>query len=348
MPLDSVRPFYDPQGVLIDWKDGAGWTLTDALAGTLVTGAIGSGKSSGPGAMLLKAFLRSTSGLPGGCGAMFFIAKNGHADEIEDVCRRMGRGRDVIRITPGGTFQFNPLQWLAAWGDDTRGTIPTVAFLEEIASAVDPASAGGGENAFFEGAHRAKLSNLVHICQLANMPVSLPLMEAISNSSPQSVTQSNDPAWREKSECWAILCEAEAVTRNNPAARADYEVCRSYFMHKYPSLSDRTRGVVEIMFSALVRPFITRPMRQMFCEGSNITPELMFEGKLLIIDWPIQEYHQTGKLAQLTWKRAAQLAIMRRSGPPGSLRPVVLYADEAQACFISPDCVRQAGVNWCG
>ncbi len=40
-------PFYDPDGVLIDWKDGRGWTLTDALAGTLVTGSTGSGKSSG-------------------------------------------------------------------------------------------------------------------------------------------------------------------------------------------------------------------------------------------------------------------------------------------------------------
>ena len=45
-----------------------------------------------------------------------------------------------------------------------------------------------------------------------------------------------------------------------PAARADFEECESYFVQEYPALSDRTRSVVTLMFSMLVRPFITRPL----------------------------------------------------------------------------------------
>jgi hypothetical protein len=336
--MAAATPFYDPQGVLIDWKDGPGWTLTDALAGSLTTGSIGSGKSSGPGAMQRRAFLRSTAALPGGMGGIVFFAKNGEADEWVEVCGRLGRGQDVIRIVPGGRYAFNFLDWIAGWGEGgDRGPIPAVALLEEIASAVDPAGAGGsdGENAFFHGAHRSKLTNLVHLCQLAGLPVSLPLMRAISGSAPQTLAQGKDPQWQEGSVCWHMLREAEAVTANDAAAHADFEECRRYFLHDYPALSDRTRGVVEIMFTNLVRPFLTRPLRPLFCEETTVTPERCFDGAIILVDLPVQEYGLTARLAAIAWKRAFQLAVMRRSGPPGTLRPVFLFADEAQN-FLSP------------
>jgi hypothetical protein len=333
-----AAPFYDPQGVLIDWKDGPGWTLTDALAGSLTTGSIGSGKSSGPGAMQRRAFLRSTPALPGGMGGIVFFAKNGEADEWAEMCGRIGRGQDVIRVVPGGRYRFNFLDWIAGWGEGgERGPIPAVALLEEIASAVDPSAAGAGqgENAFFEAAHRNKLTNLVHICQLAGLPVSLPLMRAISSSAPQTLAHSKDPVWRQDSVCWNILREAEMATQADSAARSDFEECRRYFLLDYPALSDRTRGVIEIMFTNLVRPFLTRPLRPLFCEQTNVRPEMCFEGAIILVDIPVQEYGLTAKLAAIAWKRAFQLAVMRRSGPPGSLRPVFLFADEAQN-FLSP------------
>ncbi len=332
-----AAPFYDPQAVLIDWKDGPGWTLTDALAGSLTTGSIGSGKSSGPAAMQRRAFLRSTQALPGGMGGIVFFAKNGEVDEWVEVCAKMGRGADVIRITPGGRYGFNFLDWIAKWGEGgERGPIPAVALLEEIATAVDPGSGGGqGENAFFYGAHRNKLTNLVHLCQLANLPVSLPLIRAISSSAPQTVAQGRTVEWQRGSVCWQMLCEARALTTTDAAARADFEECERFFLLDYPSLSDRTRGVVEIMFANLVRPFLTRPLRALFCEETTVTPELCFEGKIILLDISVQEYGVTARLAALAWKRAFQLAVMRRSGPPGSLRPVFWFADEAQN-FISP------------
>jgi hypothetical protein len=341
--MAAATPFYDPQGVLIDWKDGPGWTLADALAGSLTTGSTGSGKSSGPGAMQRRAFLRSTAALPGGMGGIVFFAKNGEADEWAEVCQRLGRGQDVIRVAAGGRYRFNFLDWIAGWGEGgERGPIPAVALLEEIASAVDPAGgssggdgAGKGENAFFHGAHRSKLTNLVHLCQLAGLPVSLPLMRAISSSAPQTLAQSRDLQWQEGSVCWHMLREGEAATMSDAAARADFEECRRYFLRDYPALSDRTRGVVEIMFTGLVRPFLTRPLRPLFCEETTVRPEMCFDGAIILVDIPVQEYGLTARMAAIAWKRAFQLAVMRRSGAPGSLRPVFMFADEAQN-FLSP------------
>jgi hypothetical protein len=332
-----MAAFFAPHGTLIDFK-GQAWTLTDALSGCLVTGSTGGGKSSGPGAMLRTAFLTSTAALPGGMGGLVLLAKNGEAREWIEAAKRAGRARDIIHITAGGPYAFNFLDWIAAWGGAAeRGPIPAVAMLEEIASAVDPSSAGAGEgeNAFFAGAHRTKLMNLVHVCQLARLPVSLPLMRAISSSAPQTAAQAMDPAWKRSSACWAALCEAEDATRSEGAAIADFAECRRYFLQDYVALSDRTRGVIEIMFTNLVRPFLTRPLRPLFCEQTTITPEACFEGKITLVDIPVQEFHLTGKLAALTWKRSFQLATMRRHGPPGSLRPVFLFADECQN-FLSP------------
>jgi len=41
-------PDFDPQKVLIDWKESHGFTFADATAGVSVFGATGSGKTSGP------------------------------------------------------------------------------------------------------------------------------------------------------------------------------------------------------------------------------------------------------------------------------------------------------------
>jgi len=91
-----------------------------------------------------------------------------------------------------------------------------------------------------------------------------------------------------------------------------------------------------------VRPFLTRPLRPLFCEQTTITPEACFSGKLILVDISVQEFHLVGKLAALAWKRCFQLAVMRRSGPPGSLRPVFWFCDECQNYLSASDSEYQA------
>jgi hypothetical protein len=62
-------PDFDPQKVLIDWKESHGFTIADAQAGVSVMGATGSGKTSGPGALLARAYLKN------GFGGLVLCAK---------------------------------------------------------------------------------------------------------------------------------------------------------------------------------------------------------------------------------------------------------------------------------
>jgi hypothetical protein len=83
----------------------------------------------------------------------------------------------------------------------------------------------------------------------------------------------------------------------------------------------------------LVRPLITPPLGDIFTTTTNIKPEDAFDGKIIIVDLPVQEFRLVGRIANLAWKYCFQTAVLRRVQPADRqsfLRPVFLWADEAQ------------------
>jgi hypothetical protein len=178
----------------------------------------------------------------------------------------------------------------------------------------------------------------------AGIPVSLPLMRSIVTTAPHSPQEVENEDWQRRSACAAIIREADEATKDaETEIRNDFEECRNYWLMEYPSLSEKTRSIITLSFSMLVRPFITRPLRRLFSTDTNITPEAAFEGKIIIINLPIQEFRLAGRVAQLAWKYCFQIAVLRRTAPAGSyLRPVFLWADEAQNFVSNFDAEYQA------
>jgi type IV secretory pathway TraG/TraD family ATPase VirD4 len=142
-----------------------------------------------------------------------------------------------------------------------------------------------------------------------------------------------------------VLQEAAArVLDMDAGAKADFEECRAYWETEFPTTSFKTRSIFTLMFSMLTRPFTTRPLRRLFCEDTTITPEAAFDGKIIIIDLPVQEYRLAGRVAALAWKYCFQVAVMRRppAAPGTHHRPVFLWADEAQNFITDQDAEYQA------
>jgi hypothetical protein len=76
---------------------------------------------------------------------------------------------------------------------------------------------------------------------------------------------------------------------------------------------------------------VTRPLRKLFSSDINVRPEDTFDGKIIIVDLPVQDLRLAGRIANLAWKYCFQTAVLRRTPPKGGyLRPVFLWADEAQ------------------
>lgn len=325
-------PDYHPQTVLRDWGNGQAFHLADALTGVCVFGATGSGKTSGPAKHLAYGYLANNF------GGLVLCAKKEERRQWQQWAADCHRTDDLIIVDSTGKWRFNFLDWEASRPEASGGlTINIVAILDEIAGAIarsaGKAETGGGDGKFWEDALHHMNTNLVDLPVFAGLQVSLPLMRSIVNSAPQSLAQIADEKWQEWSQCAAILKEANKATlKASVDVRSDFEECRNYWLQEYPVLSEKTRSIITLSFSMLVRPLITRPLRKLFSTDTNVKPEDAFGGKIIIVDLPVQDFRLAGKVASLAWKYCFQVAVLRRTPPtePDTyLRPVFLWADEA-------------------
>jgi len=79
--------------------------------------------------------------------------------------------------------------------------------------------------------------------------------------------------------------------------------------------------------------FNARPLRRLLSSDTTITPEDTFNGKILLLDLPLQKYQQVGRICQFVIKYVWQRAALRRRADD-STAPVFLWSDESQN-FIS-------------
>ena len=333
-PDDLAR--FHPLTPLRRWEGGDEFRLADALTGVAVFGATGSGKTSGPAKNLAMGYLAA------GFGGLVLCAKVEERAQWQQWARDTRREGDLVIIDGKGDWRFNFLAWEAERSDEGGGlTINIVALLDEIAQAIAGDAGkteGGGDSRFFQQALSYLNANLVTLPLLAGLGVSLPVMRSILISAPQSLTEAADEQWQNTSDCAAVLAAADTATRNaDEDTRADFEECKNYFLKEFANLSDRTKSIVVLSFSMLVRAFLTRPLRRLFSADTNVRPEDTFDGKIIIVDLPVQSYRLAGRVANLAWKYCFQVAALRRSQATNVtyLRPVFLWADEYQN-FISP------------
>ncbi len=336
-------PFH-PATLLRDWGDGYGFYIADALTGIAAFGATGSGKTSGVAKHVALAYLAA------GFGGVVLTAKKEERQQWEEWAQLAGRSQDLAVFSTTSGYTFNFMDWEATRSGAGGGlTQNIVALLDEVLAAMNGGtkSEGGGDNKWFEDATHHMNMNLVDLAKLAGLSITLSLLRAIVVSAPQSLKDAQESAWKERSLCAAVLREADERTRDaGEHIRADFDECASYWLLEFPALSDKTRSIIVLSFSMLVRPFVTSPMRQLFSmPQTNITPEACFDGRIIIVDIPVQEFHLAGRLANLAWKYCFQVAVMRRELPKDKdtyLRPVFLWADEAQNFITHSDAEYQA------
>ena len=82
--------------------------------------------------------------------------------------------------------------------------------------------------------------------------------------------------------------------------REDFDECRAYWMREYTVLSEKTRSIITLSFSMLVRPFITRPLRKLFSTDIKVAPEDTFKEKVILVNLAIQEFRLAGRVANLS------------------------------------------------
>jgi hypothetical protein len=122
------------------------------------------------------------------------------------------------------------------------------------------------------------------------------------------------------------------------ADRRTYEHIEQYFINDFPKVPERTRGSIAEMFFSFSDSFRNGVLADQFMAAvldEKILPERTFEGKIIVLQFPVKTYLTTGVFAQSIYKKIWQQAVERRTIVHNS-RPVFMWVDEAQY-FLSED-----------
>lgn len=319
---------------LLQWSEKDSWTIGNAVEGTLVLGATGSGKSSGSGRQLALSMLRA------GFGGLVLTAKHDERSQWETYCREAKRLEDLVTFSPREPHRFNFLDYEASRpGEGAGHTESLVGLFSTVLETAERSSGGGGggreDDGYWRKATRQLVRNSVDLLSLATGRVSVPDLYRLIVSAPMSSAQVQSESWKASSFCFKCLGAADQRAKSAIQSR-DFELVADYFLLEFPALSEKTRSIVISTFSSTIDVIHRGVLRELFCGETNLTPDAAADGKIILIDLPVKEYAEVGVIAQVIWKYCFQRAIERRDVAT-SPRPVFLFADEAQHFVTSYD-----------
>ena len=273
-------------------------TLRDFVAGTLVMGMTGSGKSSGPRDTIFRSFIRD------GMGGVITTVKPEDVEDIRRICKEEGR-EDSLLIWNGLNGGFNFLEWILA-REGLNGIENAIEFLMRVielkkASATTP---GGKGDQFWFDTILQFLRALIPLVHAGTGTLRIDDILRCARSAPTSLAQMSDANWQAGSDFFRICALAadklDDATGNRLMA----------YWREFSNLDEKTRSNILISLTTALDALVSNDwLRHAFCEQSSIFPELCFEGIIIVLDMPVLTRHDDGLFAQQCFVLAFQRAV---------------------------------------
>jgi hypothetical protein len=309
---------------------GHPFTVRDACEGVLVLGGLGSGKTSGSGALLAKKYLTN------GFGGLVLTAKEEEVELWKDYCKKHNRQDDLIIFGADSGYCFNFLDYESSRDDKARGITHNIA---DTLKTVIKAGANDGQEsdkAFWDTALQQLLVNAVDLCLLTSKNLRFKHIYKVIQTAPKSKHDLRDAGWRKRSQCYRLMEYAAKALKDQPQTKQNDLLARrlhsieDFFLGNWLNLSEKTRSIVEQMFFGFGDRFMRDPLYSLFNsnEGIPIDPEDTIKGKIIVINLPYLIYENTGRDGQVLFKYVWQRAMQRRKIKETS-RPTFLWVDEA-------------------
>lgn len=301
------------------------FTIRHAVEGIQIWGGSGGGKSSSSGAHLALALLRS------GAGGIVYTVKPDEPAVWKKFCAMTGRLNDLIIFSPTEPWRFNPIEYSYRKANSGHITENIVNLFASLAEVLDR---GAGVNApdYWSRAMNQLCRNAVDLASIARGIPTLELISLIIATAPQSPEEARSDAWQRSSACYKLIKDGDRRPKT-AIQQADWPHVVRFWLQDFPTLSSRTRSCVVSTFTTIAEVFQRGELRRLFGGVTNITPEATFAGKILLLDLPIKQYGELGRLAQVLWKHLWQKAAEARDITTNP-RHVFMWADESQH-FIS-------------
>ncbi len=214
----------------------------------MIMGGLGSGKTSGSGALLAKHYLTK------GFGGLVLTAKEDELDLWKSRCDQYNRLDDLIVIGHNSNQYFNFLDYESSRPDIGTGINHNIA---DTLKTVIKAGANDGQEsdkAFWDNALQQLLVNAVDLALLTQKKIRFEHIYKIVQSAPKSKNELASETWRKNSQCFQCMHHAAKLLNNATKTERTDELARrlhiieDFFFGNWLYLSEKTRSIVEQMF----------------------------------------------------------------------------------------------------
>lgn len=331
--------------------------VSDAVRGVQIFGGIGSGKTSGSGKWIAKSFLI------GGFGGIVLCGKPDEAQTWIEYADELGRTDDIIHFNESSNYYFNPLEYERSRTDEGGGLTfnLTNLFLNlyKLGQRIGGSDSKEGQR-FWESALKRCLNRVIDLIKMSGEELSVDNMVQIVTTIPNAeeiivikkfkkIAQIKK--YGETNFCMKCVFLADqfvgskideidndnslddiAKEKAKIKLRRDLRLITSYFIEEFPNLYPEGRTIIQEMFLGLAEPFTSGLLADHFADGLHmklVVPEDTFEGKIIILDFPVKKYLEAGIYAQSIFKLIWQQTTERREVNKSTL-PVFLWVDESQ------------------
>jgi hypothetical protein len=304
---------------------GNPWRIKDACEGTIIFGGTGSGKTSGSGRTIASSFLAA------GFGGLVLCAKPDEPDLWRRYAADAGRESDLVMFGQGEPRAFNFMQYETLRSGAGAGLTENIVNLfMEVASIGSGGAQTRGGDPFWERAMRSLVRNCADLLLMAGEPVTLHSMFEVIRTAPTEAAHLASREWRHASTCCRLL----DIARERALGKSwdvDCGEVSGYWIVHFPTLGEKTRGSIVAMFSTLAESLMRGKMRELFCEETNLSPDDVLAGKIVVVNLPVKEWSEVGRMAAVLWKYCLQKAVERRTDNADARgRPLFVWADECQ------------------
>lgn len=340
--IQPPLPRWNPATPVLQLGEGEHLSLLDFYCGVQVWGSTGSSKSTATMAAAVEGLFSA------GAGALCLCAKREDRRNYEAHARACGRGQDVMIFGPDDSpLRYNFIDAELARDGSGAGLVTNLTALLSTVSEV--ARRGHGSTGMADGEGYFRLAseqlcrNSLELMLVAGQRITIPALHRFISSLPTSPEQVASDAWRSTSFAYAIMeLAGQRVKAMSESRMADYELAVSYVFNEYVPMSARTRScIVSTLTSALdllsrgvARDLLSSPT-------SNVSPEMCWDGAIVIVDIPALVYQDVARLIGVIMKYCWQRAAMRRDLTKGD-RPMAIIVDESHLFAAEPDWEFQA------
>jgi len=197
---------------------------------------------------------------------------------------------------------------------------------------------GGGrdDDRYFRQEAARLCRNALTALTLCPEKVTIPDLHRLITSAPSSLEQVQSEDWQRSSFCFQRLQLADRAGKSE-SQRLDWELVLSFFLKEWAALSPKTRSVVQSSLTSTTDMLSRGAARDMLSSPNpNVSPAMMYDGAVMIADFPVLVYRDIGQLIQVILKFCWQRAHSRRD-VTANPRPTFIVADESHLLVVDAD-----------